>query len=83
MQKVMREVLVEKAISLLENGTVTSVLGWKKGEFDYDITPAVFATAEDITENFVWNDFCGANFSKYLVAKTKKSEGKILVILKP
>ena len=83
MQKVMREVLVEKAISLLENGTVASVLGWKKGEFDYDITPAVFTTAEDITENFVWNDFCGANFSKYLVAKTKKSEGKILVFLKP
>lgn len=83
MQKVMREVLVEKAISLLENGTVTSVLGWKKGEFDYDITPAVFATAEEITESFVWNDFCGANFSKYLVSKTKKSEGKILVFLKP
>lgn len=83
MQKVMREVLVEKAISLLENGTVTSVLGWKKGEFDYDITPAIFKTAEEITESFVWNDFCGANFSKYLVSKTKKSEGKILVFLKP
>ncbi len=83
MQKVMREVLVEKAISLLENGTVSSVLGWRKGEFDYDITPAVFTAADDIKENFVWNDFCGANFSKYLVQKTRKSEGKILVFLKP
>ena len=83
MQKVMRDVLVEKAISLLENGTVSSVLGWRKGEFDYDITPAVFTTAEDIKENFVWNDFCGANFSKYLVLKTRKSEGKILAFLKP
>ena len=83
MQKVMRDVLVEKAVSLLENGTVSSVLGWRKGEFDYDITPAVFSTAEDIKENFVWNDFCGANFSKYLVLKTRKAEGKILAFLKP
>lgn len=83
MQKVMREVLVEKAVSLLENGTVAAVLGWRKGEFDYDITPAVFTTADDIKENFVWNDFCGANFSKYLVAKTRKIEGTILVFLKP
>ncbi len=83
MQKVMRNVLVEKAISLLENGTVCSVLGWKKGEFDYDITPAVFNSKEEIEANFVWNDFCGANFSKYLVQKTRKAEGKILVFLKP
>ena len=34
-------------------------------------------------QNFVWNDFCGANFSKYLVQKTRKAEGKILVFLKP
>ncbi len=83
MQKISRDVLVEKAVSLLENGTVSSVLGWRKGEFDYDITPAVFTDAEDIKANFVWNDFCGANFSKYLVSKTIKSEGKILVFLKP
>ena len=83
MQKITREVLVEKAISLLENGTVTAVLGWKKGEFDYDITPAVFETKEELEKSFVWNDFCGANFSKYLVQKTRKAEGKLLVFLKP
>ena len=83
MQKVMRNVLVEKAISLLENGTVSAVLGWKKGEFDYDITPAVFTSAQDIEADFVWNDFCGANFSKYLVANTRKFDGKVLVFLKP
>ena len=32
---------------------------------------------------FVWNDFCGANFSKYLVKETAKSENKVLVFLKP
>ena len=83
MQEVKREVLVSKASELLNNGTVDRVLGWKAGEFDYDITPAVFYTAEELERDFVWNDFCGANFSKYLVAETGKSENKLLVFLKP
>ncbi len=83
MQKVTRDALLEKAISLLADGTVTSVLAWKKGEFDYDITPALFESEEELRNELVWNDFCGANLSKYLVAKTKKAEGKILVFLKP
>ena len=82
MQKVTRQQLLDKAVELLQNGTVTTVLGWKKGEFDYDITPAVFKDAEAL-KDFVWNDFCGANFSKYLIAQTLKSEGKVLVFLKP
>ena len=83
MQKITREQLLDKAIELLSNGTVTSVLGWKKGEFDYDVTPALFKSADELQKEFVWNDFCGANFSKYLVSKTVKAEGKILVFLKP
>ncbi|MBQ7290215.1 MAG: 4Fe-4S dicluster domain-containing protein [Clostridia bacterium] len=83
MQKITREQLIDKAVSLLENGTVEAVLGWGKGEFDYDVTPTVFKTADEINAGFVWNDFCGANFSRYLVAKTGKIEGKILVFLKP
>jgi ferredoxin len=58
-------------------------LGWCAGEFDYDVTPAVFKTAEELNEKFVFGDFCGANFSKYLVSKTGKVEGKMLVFLKP
>jgi ferredoxin len=83
MQKITRDQLIDKAVSLLENGTVEAVLGWGKGEFDYDVTPTVFTTADELRKGFVWNDFCGANFSKYLVAKTGKIEGKILVFLKP
>ena len=83
MQKITRDLLVDKAVSLMTDGTVTAVLGWKKGEFDYDITPALFRTADELKEGFVWNDFCGANFSKYLVAKTKNTPGKLLVFLKP
>ena len=83
MQKVTKQQLVDKAVSMLADGTVSCVLGWAKGEFDYDITPAVFTDETSLRENFVWNDFCGANFSKYLVSKTRKCEGKILVFLKP
>ena len=83
MQEIKRDVLVSKASELLKNGTVDRVFGWKKGEFDYDITPALFTTAEDIEKEFVWGDFCGANFSKYLVKETGKSENKVLVFLKP
>ena len=82
MQKISREQLIEKATELMNNGTVSAVFGWQKGEFDYDITPALFESEAELKENFVWNDFCGANFSKYLVNRTKKIEGKVLVFLK-
>ena len=75
MQTITREQLIDKAVSLMADGTVSCVIGWRKGEFDYDVTPAVFKTAEELKDGFVWNDFCGANFSKYLVAKTDRLEG--------
>ena len=83
MQKVTSDQLIEKASALLSDGTVSAVLGWGKGEFDYDVTPRIFSSVEELQDGFVWSDFCGANFSKYLVAKTQKIEGKILVFLKP
>ncbi len=83
MQKIMREVLIEKAEKLLSEGIVNRVLGWKKGEFSYDVTPAIFTSAEEMKKDFVFDDFCGANFSKYLIKETRKGEGKVLVFLKP
>ena len=88
MQEIKREVLVEKAKELLSNGTVDRVLGWKRDEdpdnnFDWNITPAIFRTAEEIDRDFVWNDFCGANFSKYLIKETIGKDAKVLVFLKP
>lgn len=83
MQEIKREILISKACELLEKGTVDRVLGWKAGEFDYDVTPAVFKSSEELSKDFVWNDFCGANFSKYLIKETSKSENKVLVFLKP
>ena len=83
MQAVTREQLIEKASRLLANGTVRAVLGWGAGEFGYDVTPTLFHTEKELRDGFVFNDFCGANFSKYLVAKAAKTEGKLLVFLKP
>ncbi len=83
MQEINRESLISKAIELLENSTVSRVFGWKKGEFDYDVTPALFTSAEELERDFVWGDFCGANFSKYLVKEAAKSDDKVLVFLKP
>ena len=74
--------MIEKAKELLQNGTVNRVLGWKTGEFDYDITPAVFNTAEELERDFVYNTLAAANLSKYLVKESKK-DGKVLVFLKP
>ena len=78
----MQAMMEKRAIELLENGTVNRVLGWSAGEFAYDITPAVFESADELRDNFVYNDFCAANLSKYLVKESRK-EGKILVFLKP
>ena len=78
----MQAVMKKRALELLANGTVNRVLGWTAGEFIYDVTPAVFETAEEVQNGFLYNDFCGANLSKYLVKESRK-EGKILVFLKP
>ena len=83
MQKVTREQLINKASELLANGTVSCVLGWGKGEFGYDVTPTIFNNVDEMNAGFVYNLFCGANFAKYLVSKTQKLDGKILVFLKP
>ena len=78
----MQEVMIGRAKELLAAGQVNRVLGWKAGEFSYDITPAVFESAEELENGFVYDDFCGNNLSKYLVKESRK-EGKVLVFLKP
>jgi hypothetical protein len=62
---------LQKAKELLESGAVNRVLGYAKGEFCYDVSPAVFYSVEEL-ENAVYNGFCGANLSKYLIQESKK-----------
>ena len=78
----MQRELIERAKQLLADGTVSRVMGWKAGEFGYDMTPAVFTSAEELEKDFRYDDFCEANLSKYMIKESRK-EGKILVFLKP
>lgn len=70
----MQEQLIKRAKELLSEGKVQKVVGWKKGLFEDDITPAVFTSAEELDKDFVFNKFCKANLSKYLVKITKDIE---------
>ena len=73
--------MVERATALLQSGEVARVVGWKKGDFCFDPSPATFESVEELND-FVYDWFCGANLSKYLIAISKK-EGKTAVFLKP
>jgi len=66
--------VLARAEELLSCGKVQMVIGWRKGLFDYDITPSLFTTSDDLKKNFVYNEWCGANLSKYLVKETRAIE---------
>lgn len=72
----MQEKLIARAKELLAEGKVQKVVGWSKGLFDEDITPAVFSSAEELDKGFVFNKYCKANLSKYLVKITREIEVK-------
>ena len=44
--------LIERAKALLDAGEVARVLGWRKGETEFDPEPAFFETAETIMRAF-------------------------------
>lgn len=77
----MQEVIRKKIKELLNDKTVTRVIGWENGEFFYDHTPAIFENADEVS-SFVYDCFSGSNLSKYLIKHTAP-EGKTLVLLKP
>ena len=70
----MQDKLIARAKELLAEGKVQKVVGWKKGLFEDDITPAVYNSAEELDKDFVFNKFCKANLSKYLVKITREIE---------
>ena len=72
----MQDKLINRAKELLASGKVQKVLGWQKGLFEEDITPAIFTSAEELDKDFVFNKNCKANLSKYLVKVTKEIEIK-------
>ena len=78
--------LIKRAKELLADGSVDRVLGWKAGDTNYNPEPAFFNSAEEL-DNLVYDGFCGANLSKYLIEPATmdaaKFQGKTLVFLKP
>ncbi len=72
----MQDKLIKRAKELLSEGKVQKVVGWKKGLFEDDVTPAVFESAEELDKGFVFNKYCAANLSKYLVKITRDIEVK-------
>ena len=70
----MQEKLIARAKELLAEGKVQKVVGWSKGLFEDDITPAVFSSAEELDKGFVFNKYCKANLSRYLVGITRNIE---------
>ena len=79
--KEIEKMMMSRASELLRSGEVKRVVGWTKGNFIHDPSPAAFETVESL-KDFVYNEFCGANLSKYLIDISKK-EGKTAVFLKP
>ena len=60
--------MINRAKELLSDGTVNRVLGWQSWRYVLRPgPPSYFETAEDLDANFVYNGFCGANLSKYLI----------------
>ena len=70
MQDVAKQML-DRAKALLAEGKVQYVVGWKKGLFEDDITPAVFTSTEELDKDFIFDKNCKANLSKYLVKITR------------
>lgn len=66
--------LIKIAKEKLASGAVQQVIGWRRGLFDEDVTPSTFKDAEDLEKNFVFNKYCKANLSKYLVKITRAIE---------
>ena len=75
MQDVAKQML-DRAKALLAEGKVQYVVGWKKGLFEDDITPAVFTSTEELDKDFIFDKNCKANLSKYLVKITRNIEIK-------
>jgi formate dehydrogenase subunit beta len=80
MQKIMEQVQ-KKAAELLQAGTVDQVVAWRRGQFFYDNAPGIFTKATGCAD-LVYDEFCPANLSKYLMEATKKKL-KTAVFLKP
>lgn len=77
----MQEKMIDRAKDLLLEGKVNRILGWKNIDDYCNPEPAFFNSEADLN-NFIYNSFCSANLSKYMISSCKR-EGNTLIFLKP
>ena len=66
---------------LLEEGTVKVVIGYAQSAPDEPAFPVFIGDAADV-EQLVWNEWCLANLTKYLLRKDIQALGKPAIIVK-
>ena len=59
-----QEALRKRVAQLLEDGTITTFLGWEAGRFPKQTTPLVVGNA-DAAGKLVWNEYCVNTLAKY------------------
>ena len=72
----------EKALELLASGKAQRVLGWKTGEFFYDLTPGVFESAEEVENGNLSTACSRARICRNTALRSNK-DGVTAVFLKP
>jgi len=72
----------QKAHELLNSGDVNCVLAWRKGDFYSHPEVAFFTGGRDAQVNLIYNRFCAANLSRFLIDAAKRYD-KTLVFLRP
>lgn len=75
-----QDTLRERARALLEDGTVTYIIGWENGRFEGQTTPTVVRDASQV-DKLVYNDYCVNLLAKY-PTQDKNPEGKIGVMVR-
>lgn len=72
--------LQETAKRLLEDGTVTCVIGWGATRFADKTTPIFVKKPEDATK-LVWNEYCINGLAKYML-NDRYPEGKLAICVR-
>ena len=75
-----QDTLRERARTLLEDGTITYLIGWESGRFEGQTTPLIVRSAGDV-DRLVYNEFCVHLLAKYPLAD-KNIDGVIGVIVR-
>lgn len=76
----MEKALRQKAIELLESGSIRLVIGYEQGSAPFKCTP-LFAETPEEAERLIWNPTCVNNLAVYLPQVI--SQGKVAIVVKP